>query len=110
MLVTYYPCKGAVRPLITAGFAVNFFIKEVNKSTQTNTQGEQIIHNFESESVKRSPGLQSLLGAGIAYRINKRLSSRILALYAQDLFKTTDTPITEKLYTIGLQAGLFYRF
>ncbi len=59
VLFHYFLRKGALRPVITAGFAVNFFIKEMNKHTQTNAQVEQIICNTETESLKQSPGCKA---------------------------------------------------
>ncbi|MBU1370965.1 MAG: PorT family protein [Bacteroidetes bacterium] len=99
-----------VKPFISAGLAANIFVKEMHYLDLVNFSGKHDISNRRISSEKNALGLEGILAIGITFSVNEKLYSKFRMYYAHDLFKTTDTPITEKLYTIGVQAGLFYRF
>lgn len=109
IMASYSLTSNYVKPFISAGLAANIFVKEMHYLDLVNYSGKHDISNRRISSEKNTLGLEGILAFGITFPINESLYSKICTHYAHDLFKTTDTPITEKLYTIGVQAGLFYR-
>ena len=97
-----------IKPFISAGLAANIFVKEMHYLDLVNFSGKHDISNRRISSEKNALGLEGILAVGITFPVNEKLYSKILMHYAHDLFKTTNTPVTEKLYHYGLQIGVFY--
>ncbi len=98
-----------VKPFISAGLVANVFLKEMHYADLINSSGDHVIIDSRISSDKNALGLEGMLAVGITFPFYERFYSKILTHYTHDLFKTTNTPVTEKLYTIGLQAGIVYK-
>ena len=97
-----------VKPFISAGLVANIFVKEMYYLDLVNFSGKHDITNRRISSEKNTLGLEGILAFGITFPINEKLYSKIRMHYAHDLFQTTNTPVTVKLYHYSLQIGVFY--
>ncbi|MDY0085380.1 MAG: outer membrane beta-barrel protein [Bacteroidales bacterium] len=109
ILASYSLGSRHVKPFISAGFVANIFLKEMRNEDLIKPSGEHDINNRRISSEKNALGLEGMLAIGITFPVNEKLYSKIRMHYAHDLFKTTKTPVTERLYHYGLQIGVFYR-
>lgn len=98
-----------VKPFISAGLVANVFLKEMHYADLINSSGDHIIIDNRISSEKNVLGLEGMLAIGITFPFYERFYSKILTHYTHDLFKTTNTEVTEKLYQYGVQIGVFYQ-
>ena len=83
-------------------------------------QGQLTYSYYESGEVKktktqllddiRKMNLSVQLGMGLRYRLNDRLKIVAEPVFRYGLLNSADTPVAEKLWTTGLNAGMYFSF
>lgn len=55
----------------------------------------------------RKVNLSPFLSLGADYKINEKMNLRLEPIFRYGLLKTTETPLTDRLYSVGLNIGLY---
>ena len=101
--------KGKIKPLISGGVLVTFFIEQINFNKLFLNDGTQNNSRKSFDSSKHMLGLMGKIGGGVSISLSKHFYTNVIVLYSHELLKTSNTPITEKLYSYGVQLGVYYR-
>jgi hypothetical protein len=102
--------KRKIKAVISAGVNFNFLLKKTqtfryfvnDELYRSNTTAD----NYTFSSFNLSP----FLGVGIDYHINRFMFLRIMPVAQMQALKNIDTPITEHLWSAGLNTSLFFGF
>jgi len=105
--VNYLFGKGKWRGMAGAGVVANFRLGATVKSV--------IVHNGDRSWVKGSDedkygkfNLSPMLSAGVAYQLNERMHVRLEPTFRYGVLKVSDSPITMRLWDLGLNAGFYF--
>jgi hypothetical protein len=99
-----------VRFTSSAGLAINFSADISNKGIYTYADGRTEKRNMSSQFHYNPINISPVLSAGALYELNKKTFLRIEPIVQFNLLKTIDMPVTENLWSAGVNMGLYYRF
>jgi Outer membrane protein beta-barrel domain len=100
--------ENKIRFIASVGVEVEFLINESQTSIlyfPNNTT--RIIESIGSEY--RKVNLSPFLSLGADYKINDKMNLRLQPIFRYGVLKTSDTPLTDLLYSVGLNIGLYVR-
>lgn len=91
------------------GVASNLLLNVKTKSKYEYADGHNE-HDIESSSYNyKKFDLAPMLGVGINYRMNNKLLLSIEPTFRYSVLPTTETAIRERFWSVGVNAGLFYK-
>ncbi|MCC6683622.1 MAG: PorT family protein [Bacteroidia bacterium] len=95
-----------VRFFTSAGITTNIFIKAT--STSVLIYSDRIDRKTTPVNTKiKKVNISPTLSVGIDYKINSRMSLRVEPTFRYGVLKTTDTPVTDYLYSSGINIGYY---
>mgnify|MGYP002399471335 FL=1 len=92
----------------SGGLVFNLFLNQGLLTYSYYETGEVRKTKTQLQDDVRKMNLSVQLGMGLRYRFNERLKLMAEPVLRYGLFKSADTPVAEKLWTAGLNTGLYF--
>src|SRR5688572_885079 len=99
--------NGRPRFIAGAGLAANFLLKESEKFTLTYADGSERNKKESSTHDYKKFNISSLTSIGFEYKLKEKIFLRAEPTLRYGLLKIIDTPVTEHLWSIGLNMGVY---
>lgn len=98
--------ENKIRLIASVGVNVGFLVNDSQTnilffSDKTDRTTSPIGQEF------RKVNLSPFLSLGADYKINEKMNLRLEPIFRYGLLKTTETPLTDRLYSVGLNIGLY---
>lgn len=90
------------------GLIMNLLLNQRQVTYNYFETGEMKKENTKLQDDFKRLNLSLQLGMGLRYRINERLRLMVEPVVKYGLFKSADTPVAEKLWTVGLNSGIYF--
>lgn len=100
--------KGKVHIVPAAGLMLGFLVNANITSSYTYPDGHSTISTSSQNDQYRHVALSSLISLGFDYKVNQKMHVLAEPTFRYGLINTADRPITENLWSAGLNFGLFY--
>jgi hypothetical protein len=90
------------------GVAANLLLNVKTKTKQEFADGHTDSYSEVSRFDYKKFDLAPMLGIGVHYRMSKKLNGSLEPGFRYSVLPTTNTTIKERLWSVGVNAGLFY--
>ncbi|MFM6926304.1 MAG: outer membrane beta-barrel protein [Ferruginibacter sp.] len=105
---TFFFGKGNLRFVTGIGFTTNLLLNIKNTATYEYANGSTEKKTQSSTSGFNKVDLSPMVSAGFQYKLNNKIHISAEPTFRYGLIKTKDVSITEKLWNVGLNMGLYY--
>jgi len=101
--------KNKVKFIAGAGITANFLLKENEKNIRYYSNGDNKEEKESSTSDFEKFNISSLISLGVEYKLNENIFLRTEPTFRYGLLKVIDEPVTERLWNLGLNIGVYYK-
>ncbi len=105
----FYILQKRLRLFATAGLSPSIYLDGNYYFEIKYVNGEEKTQNSESPLSARAINLVMLAGLGIGYNISNKISLRLEPIYRRSLTSINSNPMKFYLWSIGVNAGMYYR-
>lgn len=100
--------KGKLGVFSSVGFTTNFLLNVKSKAIIEYSNGKTEKNSQSLKNDFNKVDISPLIGIGIDYRLNRKMHLLAEPTFRYGLIKTIDAPISEKLWSAGLNIGFYY--
>ena len=107
--LNFFSGKGRIKFITGAGLAANFLLRESEVVTLFYADGSEKQYDQTSGFDYDNFNLSLLISAGTEIKLNKNIFLRAVPTFRYGLTELIDQPVTEHLWNIGLDMGVYLR-
>ena len=100
--------NGKLRFLSSVGLMANFLLNVKHTSIYEYADNRTEKKKQSTTAGYKKVDISPVISAGIDYKISSRIHLTAEPTFRYGILKTTDTPVTEKLWSAGLNFGAYY--
>ena len=108
--LNYISGKGRLKFIAGAGLSANFFLNASGKTTLFYSDGREEERGKKSSIVDyKKFNISALASSGLEYKLKENIFLRAEPTFRYGLLKIVDQPITERLWNVGLNVGVYLK-
>lgn len=107
--VNFVTGKNKVKFIAGAGITVNFPLEENEKNILNYSNGDIKKEKHSSTYDYEKLNISSLVSLGVEYKLKENIFLRAEPTFRYGLLKIIDLPVTEYLWNVGLDIGVYYK-
>lgn len=100
--------KNKVRFISSIGFMTNFLLNIKQTSNYEYSNGTTEKKSQSSKSGFKKVDISPILSVGVDYKLNNKIHLFVEPTFRYGVVKTKDAPVTENLWSAGLNVGFYY--